>query len=280
MRTLLIKGRLLLPAVAAALLLAALALGGTASAWGGGDRDEAKGVAEHTGSVYDNGKAREHGDNDHHNGDKEDSDREHGDDDHHNGDKEDSDREHGDDDHDNGDKDDDNGDNGADHGDNDHGDNDHHNGDKEDNEDKDDDADHGDNDHDNGDKDDNDHGDKDEDHEGPGKDVPGPGGQAGAGGQVVTQVAPVASVPAQVSPVAGNEAAPESTGQGGVLGQGGEAGPELAQVQGGEQPATGAGQQQQPAQLASTGSNVVPLLILGALCVAASILLLRRRTSV
>jgi hypothetical protein len=274
MRTLLIKGRLLLPAAVVALLFA-LALGGTASAWGGGDRDEAKGVAEHTGSVDDNGKDRAHGDIDREQGDTEDGDNDHGDNDHENGDKDDNgaehgDNDHGDNDHENGDKDD----SDREHGDNDHGDDDHENGDKDHNG-----ADHGDNDHDNGDKDDNDHGDKDEDQEGPGKDVTGPGGQAGAGGQVVAQVTPVAPVPAQVSPAAGNEAAPEGAGQGEVLGQGGEAGPELAQVQGEEQPATGAAQQQ-PAQLASTGANVLPLLVLGALCVAASILLLRRRTTV
>jgi len=66
-----------------------------------------------------------------------------------------------------------------------------------------------------------------------------------------------------------------------VLGQGGEGGPEVAQVQG-EQGQAGASQgvaQEQPARLASTGFSVVPLLVIGALCVAASILLFRRRTT-
>ena len=74
------------------------------------------------------------------------------------------------------------------------------------------------------------------------------------------------------------------TGEGGVLGQGGESGPETAQTTPSEQGGTAAaggqsGTQSQPAELASTGFNVVPLLLVGAICIAASILLFRRRTS-
>ena len=67
-------------------------------------------------------------------------------------------------------------------------------------------------------------------------------------------------------------------GQGGVLAQGGEAGPEVAQVQGEQgQPTNSQGTaQEQPAELASTGFNVAPLLVMGALCIAAALLLIRR----
>ena len=84
-----------------------------------------------------------------------------------------------------------------------------------------------------------------------------------------------------MTPTTGTGAPAPATGggEGGVLGQGGSGGPEVAQVQG-EQGTTGsqgATEQQQPSQLASTGFDVRPLLVIGLLCIAASFLLLRRR---
>ena len=73
-------------------------------------------------------------------------------------------------------------------------------------------------------------GDKDDDENGKG--APGPGGSTGNGGQVGGQVTtPGGTTPAQPGPSVQAESAPQAGGQGQVLGQGGEGGPETAQVQ-------------------------------------------------
>jgi LPXTG-motif cell wall-anchored protein len=71
-------------------------------------------------------------------------------------------------------------------------------------------------------------------------------------------------------------------GQGGSQGGGGGggegvAGQEFAQTDTGEESGSGQTAGNQPAELASTGVNIGALLLIGAVCVAGSLLLFRRR---
>ena len=61
-----------------------------------------------------------------------------------------------------------------------------------------------------------------------------------------------------------------------MQGNEGEAGPEVAQVDTGEQTAQST-QGSQPSELASTGVNAGALALIGAFCIGASLLLFRRR---
>jgi LPXTG-motif cell wall-anchored protein len=155
-----------------------------------------------------------------------------------------------------------------------------------------------------GDKDDEgkgekDHGEKGKDHgekgkgDHGGKPKPGPGpGPVGPGGpgapvgpvtvnnQVTNNITQTQTQTQSQAPSVEGQVKGETESVKGEEAQGGGGGREVAQVDTGEESVeTAQAQGGQPAELASTGVNTGALALVGALCVAASLLLFRRRRS-